>query len=205
MKVLIGTKNKAKINKYSTMLNHLGIEYITLKDMDINLNIEETGNTVEENSIIKAKEYYKIVNMPVITDDSGLIIDKLPKEKQPGIFVRRYKGKEISDEELIKIYSKELENIGGNSEGTFNIAITVIDSNGKIFTKLTKHKRFFVSKPSKERVEGYPMNSLIYDKDKNLYLSEEHNNDIKKVYKNNSFEEEYKFLEKILGGKNNGK
>lgn len=205
MIVLIATNNKAKISKYSTILKSIGIDYITLKDMNINVKIEEIGNTVEENSIIKAKEYYKLSNMPVIADDSGLNIDKLPKEKQPGIFVRRYKGQEVSDEELIEIYSKELEIVGGESEGTFNIAISVANSSGEIFTKLTKHKRLFVSKPSKERVEGYPMNSLIYDKDKNLYLAEEHNKNIEKVYNNNSFDEEYEFLKKVLGGKNNGK
>ncbi|MNT29309.1 Non-canonical purine NTP pyrophosphatase [compost metagenome] len=205
MKVLIATKNKAKISKYSAMLEKIGIGYTTLEELEISNNIEETGNTVEENSEIKAKEYYRLSNMPVIADDSGLIIDKLPIDKQPGIFVRRYMGKELSDEEIINIYSKEIEEVGGESEGTFNIAITAINEFGQVFTKLTKHNRLFVSKPSKSRVEGYPMNSLIFNKNKNMYLADEYNNNIKKVYNNNSFGEEYEFLKKIFKGENNGK
>lgn len=204
MKVLIATKNKAKISKYGTMLEQIGIEYITLGDLKISNIIEETGNTVEENSIIKAKEYYRLSNMPVIADDSGLFIDKLPIEKQPGIFVRRYNGKELSDEEIINMYSKEIEEVGGESEGTFNIAITAINEIGQAYTKITKHKRLFISKPSETRVEGYPMNSLIFNKEKNMYLADEHNN-VKKVYNQNSFNEEYEFLKKVFKGENNGK
>ena len=81
MEILIATKNEAKIKKYSTMLNVLGIEYKTLKDFDINIEVEESGNTPKENSIIKAKVYYKAFNMPVLVDDSGLILDKLPSKR----------------------------------------------------------------------------------------------------------------------------
>ena len=97
MKVLIATKNKGKIEKYSGILEHLGIEYCTLEDMDLNIEINENGKNTTENAIIKAKAYYEKVQIPVLTDDSGLIIDKLPEEKQPGVFVRRHNGRELSD------------------------------------------------------------------------------------------------------------
>ena len=53
MKVLIGTNNKAKIKKYSTILNELQIEYCTPEDLKLNMDIAETGTTPEENSKIK--------------------------------------------------------------------------------------------------------------------------------------------------------
>lgn len=197
MKVLIGTNNAGKIKKYSEMLNELNIEYCTLKDLNINLDIEETGNTVEENSKIKAKKYYNAVKIPVIADDSGLELDNLPTEMQPGIYVRRHNGKELTDEEIIKLYSEEIENIGGETTGAFNIAITVIDENGKEYTKVTKHQRLFVSKPCKERTKGYPMNSLIYDKEKQKYLAQ--NYDKETILNENKFaQEEMKFIEKSL-------
>ena len=102
MEILIATKNEAKIKKYSTMLDVLGIGYKTLKDFDYDIDVEETGSTSKENSIIKANAYYKAFKMPIIVDDSALILDKLPPEKQPGVFVRRSNdGRRMSDEEMI--------------------------------------------------------------------------------------------------------
>jgi len=200
MEILIATKNEAKIKKYSTMLNTLGIEYKTLKDFDINIEVEETGNTPKENSIIKAKAYYEAFSMPVLVDDSGLILDKLPPEKQPGVFVRRHNGKELTDEEIINLYSKEIEEVGGKTTGAFVISITIIDDNGKIYTNEKKHERLFVYRPCKERNKGYPMNSLIYNEETGEYLAQIYEG--KNIYKGNSFENDLEFIKSILGGKN---
>ena len=97
MKILIATKNKAKIKKYSTILNELGIDWITINELDNDIDVDENGDTPNENSIIKAKAYYKAFKMAVLADDSGLILDKLPNDKQPGVYVRRHNGKELTD------------------------------------------------------------------------------------------------------------
>lgn len=199
MKVLIATKNEAKIKKYSTMLNTLGLEYLTLKDLKNDIDVEETGNTPKENSIIKAKSYYEVSNMPVLVDDCGLVLDKLPGDKQPGVFVRRAgDGRRMSDEEMIDIYSKEIEAVGGESTGGFVISITIIDKNGQIHTSVEKHDRLFVSKPCKERTPGYPMNSLIYNKESGKYLAQIYEG--KDIYKGNSFERDLEFIKSVLGG-----
>lgn len=201
MKVLIATKNKGKIEKYSTMLKDLDINFLTLNDIDLNIEIEENGNNTTENATIKAKAYYKATDMPVLTDDSGLIIDKLPEEKQPGVFVRRYNGKELSDEEIIDLYSKEIGNVGGESTGAFVISIAIIDEDGNIHTKETKHQRLFVSKPDSNRVPGYPLSSLIYDKKTDMYMTEKKANGVK-IYNESSFKDEIEFIKSVLGGSN---
>lgn len=200
MKVLIATKNKAKIKKYSTILNELNIKWTTLNDLGRDIIVEENGNTPKENSILKAKAYYEAFNMPVLTDDSGLILDKLPKDKQPGVYVRRYNGKELSDEEIITLYSNEIEKVGGETTGGFLIAITIIDGNGDIKTSEVMHERLFVSKPCKERTLGYPMNSLIYNKETKKYLAQIYEG--KAIYKGNSFGKDFEFIKSVLGGKN---
>lgn len=201
MEILIATKNEAKIKKYSTMLNVLGIEYKTLKDFDKDIEVEENGNTPKENSVIKANAYYNTFKMPLLVDDCGLILDKLPIEKQPGAFVRRSNnGKRLSDEEMIEIYSKEIEEVGGKTTGGFVIAITIIDENGDIHTNEEKHDRLFVSKACKERTPGYPMNSLIYDEETEKYLAQIYEG--KNIYKGNSFESELEFIKSVLGGNN---
>lgn len=197
--ILIATKNKAKIKKYSTMLNTLDIKYKTLEDFENDIEVEENGYTPKENSIIKAKAYYEAFNMPVLVDDCGLVLDKLPPEKQPGVFVRRTNdGRRMSDEEMIQIYSKEIEAIGGETTGGFVIAITIIDEKGNIHTNELKHDRLFISKPCKERVPGYPMNSLIYNKEKQRYLAQAYEGE--NIYKGNSFENEVIFIKSVFGG-----
>ena len=199
MEILIATKNEAKIKKYSTMLDVLGIEYKTLKDFESDIKVEENGNTPKENSVIKAKAYYETFNMPILADDSGLILDKLPQEKQPGVFVRRYNGKELSDDEMIEIYSKEIEAVGGETTGGFVIAITIIDENGNVHINEMKHDRLFVAKPCEERTPGYPMNSLIYNKETGKYLAQIYEG--KNIYKGSSFEKDLEFIKSVLGGK----
>lgn len=199
MKVLIATKNKGKIEKYSGILHALGIECRTLEDIDLDIEVNETGNNTTENAIIKAKAYYEKVNIPVLTDDSGLIIDKLPKDKQPGVFVRRHNGRELSDEEIIELYSKEIESVGGESAGAFVISIAIIDKEGNVHIKETEHRRLFVSKPDVNRIPGYPLSSLIYDKENNMYMTEKKKNGIK-IYTQSTFGEEAEFIKSVLGG-----
>ena len=198
MEILIATKNEAKIKKYSTMLNVLGIKYKTLKDFDYDIDVEETGSTSKENAIIKANAYYKAFNMPVIADDSALVLDKLSPEKQPGVFVRRADdGRRMSDEEMIEIYSKEIEKVGGETTGGFVIATSIVDANGNIHTNELKHNRLFVSTPCKERNPGYPMNSLIYDRETNTYLAQIYEG--KNIYKNgDSFGKDFEFIKEVL-------
>lgn len=198
MNILIATKNEAKIKKYSTMLDVLNIKYKTLKDFEDNIEVEENGNTPKENSILKAKAYYEAFEIPVLADDCGLILDKLPPEKQPGVFVRRFNGRKLTDEEMIQIYSKEIEGIGGETTGGFVTSITIIDEKGNIYTTEKKHDRLFVSKPCKERVPGYPMNSLVYNKETGKYLAQ--NYEGKNIYKGNSFENDLEFIKSVLGG-----
>jgi len=200
MKVLIATKNKGKIDKYSNILKMLNIEYCTLCDFDIDVNIEETGNTTTENSIIKAKAYYNAFEMPILVDDSGLVIDKLSEDKQPGVFVRRHNGKELSDEEIIDLYSNEIQNVGGESTGSFIISVAIVDEMGNIYTKETKHTRLFVSKPDANRIPGYPLSSLIYDKATGMYMTEKQARGIN-VYQESSFGEEIEFIKSVLGEK----
>lgn len=87
MKFVLATKNKGKIEEFRKMFSHLNIEIISLDKYDID-DIEETGTTFEENSLIKAKAVSEYSNMPTIADDSGLCIEAL--DNKPGIYTARY-------------------------------------------------------------------------------------------------------------------
>jgi len=93
MKIVVATKNNHKVNELKEMLNMPEIEFFTMKDMNIDLDIEENGETFEENAMIKAKALYSALNdetLTVIADDSGLCVDAL--NGGPGIFSARYSG-----------------------------------------------------------------------------------------------------------------
>lgn len=172
MKVLIATTNPGKISIYSTIFEKLGIEWCSLKDFDNLGEVEETGETPRENSIIKAVAYNKITHLPVIANDSGLIVKKFAPDDQPGVFVRRYEGAELSDQQMIDIFSQKLCQVGGKSKSYFDVSLTIIDENGKLFNKSFKSKRLMVSSPSKVVVKGLPLRSLDYSKKHKKYMSE---------------------------------
>lgn len=88
MKVLAATGNKGKIREFSQILSPLGFETVSPKDIGIDIDPEETGTTFAENALIKAQAFMQAANMPVIADDSGLMVDFLGGA--PGIYSARY-------------------------------------------------------------------------------------------------------------------
>lgn len=172
MKVLIATTNLGKVLIYKQAFDELGIEVCSLKDLNININVEENGKSEVENAIIKAKAYHKLTGLPVLANDSGLVIDKFSSDNQPGLLVRRYKGKELSDKEMLDIYIEKLNEVGCSSTGHYNVGLAIIDNQGNLFSKEFKPQRFFINKPSKTIIKGIPLSSLCFDTKTKKYLSE---------------------------------
>lgn len=89
MKLLFATTNPAKVRKYKKALEEKEIELITLKDLDFELNIEESGKNAIENAYIKAKAYYDATKIPTIGMDNSLFIEELTEEDK-----KQYKKKD---------------------------------------------------------------------------------------------------------------
>lgn len=85
MEMIFATNNQNKLKELKAIFNNDDIK--CLKDLDINIDIPETGKTFYENALIKAKAIYNITHEPVIADDSGLIFDEL--KDWPGIYTNR--------------------------------------------------------------------------------------------------------------------
>lgn len=96
MEIFIATANEHKVAEFKAMLEPLGYQIKSLKDLDENVEIEENGQTFEENALIKARYVAKRYYVPAISDDSGLEIDAL--NKQPGIYSARFLGRDTSYE-----------------------------------------------------------------------------------------------------------
>ena len=126
-KLLIATNNQKKLKELSAILIDLGFECVTLRDMGLDIDPEETGTTFAENSYIKAKCGMEASGLPCIADDSGLAVDAL--DGAPGIYSARYC--EGTDEDRVAFLLKNMENVADSDRtARFVSAITCVFPNG---------------------------------------------------------------------------
>lgn len=136
MEIIVASNNKGKIIEYKRMLAPLGFEVFSQGEKNIDIDVEETGSTFEENASIKAHAIYDLTHTSVIADDSGLCVDYLNGE--PGIYSARYKGLKTESERRKSIL-EELDGIE-NRKATFYCCICYIDSFGKESTVVGEYK-----------------------------------------------------------------
>ena len=105
MKLLYGTGNPAKAAAMQNRIAGLGIELISLQDLQAQgveiPDVPETGNTPLENARQKAHSYYESFRMPVFSCDSGLYFEDVPEAVQPGVHVRTVNGVCLTDEQML--------------------------------------------------------------------------------------------------------
>ena len=90
MKLVLATKNRHKIEEMTAILMGLDVEIITKDAYPDFPDVDETGATLEENAILKAKAIYEFTGLPSMADDSGLEVDAL--DGIPGVNSARYAG-----------------------------------------------------------------------------------------------------------------
>lgn len=173
MKYLLATTNKAKIRYYGTKLKERGIEIVTLEDINIECDVDETGKNPIENAIIKASAYHKLSGMPTIALDEGLFLDGVPDSIQPGTHVRRINGKRLTDIEMIEYYIDLVNKYGENGilKGYFLKGVAIVNQNDT-YTFDYKANRCFTNKQSKIIDEGYPLASIQIISSLNKFKSE---------------------------------
>jgi Ham1 family len=135
--LLLGTNNKAKIERYQKFLNvDKNLELITIKSLkNYNLipNIEEIGNSELENAQIKAKAYYEYFDLPTISEDSGFYIVGLSENLQPRKNVKGIAGVTDDTEPEIKFklmtdfYSEITNQFGGEVPAYFLDVYSIYD------------------------------------------------------------------------------
>ena len=180
MKVLIGTTNPSKVTRFAEFLPDCGIEFLTLKDLGITAEPDETGRNPEENARIKAAFYGKFCDR-VICNDSGLYFDSIPMDdpRQPGLNIRRPKGKRLNDEEMIEYYSSLISELGGKTLAYYIDGIAVY-RNGNVMSYLDEQGKaaafYMVDQPSPNRHPGWPLDSLSLNRNTLTYCTDHGNN-----------------------------
>lgn len=95
MKMVLASKNPKKMKEMNEILSGMGVEVCLQSDVGIDIDVEETGTTFEENSLLKAKAVMEASGLPAIADDSGLCVDAL--NGAPGVYSARYGGDGLDD------------------------------------------------------------------------------------------------------------
>lgn len=127
MDIIIASNNKGKISEYRNILGGLGYNVYSQSEKGIDIEVEETGTTFEENAILKAQAIYDKTQACVLSDDSGLEVEALNNE--PGIYSARYKGL-TTDEARRRAILEELEG-KTNRKAKFTCCICYIDEEGE--------------------------------------------------------------------------
>lgn len=180
MKVLLGTTNSAKVKRFAEFLPDSGIEFLTLKDLGITAEPQETGATPEENARIKAAFYGQYCDH-VICNDSGLYFEGLPLDdpRQPGLNIRTPWGRRLDDEEMIEYYSQLIHSLGGRVLAYYLDGIAVYRQ-GKVESYLDERGKaaafYMVAQPSANRHPGWPLDSLSLNKNTMTYFTDKGNN-----------------------------
>ena len=198
MKVLFATTNPAKVNKYKKALEDKGIELITIKDLEVNLPINENGKNAIENAYIKAKTYYEATKIPTIGMDNNLFIENLPEEKQPGTYVRRINGKELNDEEMIEHYTNLVKEADEKLMAKWVYGMVVCSDKGTAEFSWTKEHFYFVDTPSKKRNPGYPLDSISIIPEFNKYLVDLTEEDKNQYRKKDNIDDVVDFIRKSI-------
>ena len=131
--LMIATSNAHKVEEFKKMLEPRGIVVKSLLDLEEQFEIEENGTTFEENALIKARSIAKHLDIPVISDDSGLVIDALGGA--PGIHSARYLGKDTDYTTKNTIVLSRLADVTGEARSArFVCAMGLVYPDGKEMT-----------------------------------------------------------------------
>ncbi len=127
MKLIIASNNKGKIREYKDIFEPFGFLVHSQSEENVDLEVEETGTTFEENAVLKARAIYNMCHCCVISDDSGLEVEALGGE--PGLYSARYKGLETEHERRMAV----LKGLEGkeNRNAHFVTCICFIDETGE--------------------------------------------------------------------------
>ena len=135
MKLLLSSRNQKKIKELRVLLEDMveNLEIVSLDDVGFASEIEETGATFEENSLIKAREAMQSCGIATVADDSGLVVDALGG--MPGVMSARYAGEGRSEDACI---DKLLLNLQGVPDyertARFVCVITCCFPDGRVIT-----------------------------------------------------------------------
>lgn len=173
--LLLATHNKAKLEELRLGVKSLekkGIQIVSLNDVKVTKDPEETSKTFRDNAFLKARFYATLTNLPTIADDGGLLIPYL--NNAPGVRSRRWLGYDASDEELIThtlIHLRGVEKAQRTAYLQTCLCFFYPHTKKTVFEE-EKIKGYIAEKPSGRATNGYPFRALFIVEQYNKYYDE---------------------------------
>ena len=132
MKVVLASKNPHKLVEIRKITEKFGMELVLESELGVDIEVEETGTTFEENSLLKAEAVMKATGLPALADDSGICVDALGGE--PGIYSARYGfDPTLDDFGRLQLLLKNMEAVpDGQRQAQFVCVISFVTPDGQV-------------------------------------------------------------------------
>ena len=155
MKFILATKNQKKLKELRRILEPIGCQVISEKELDSPLEeVVEDADTFEGNALLKARSAMKLTGLAAIADDSGLCVDAL--DGAPGVYSARYAGEEHDDQKNNEKLLKALEGLPKEKRTAYFVsAVAVVFPNGEEFTVRGKCHGYIANEKQGENGFGY--------------------------------------------------
>ena len=155
MKVVLASKNPHKLVEISKITEKFGFELILQSELGVDIDVQETVSTFEENSFIKAEAVMKATGLPALADDSGIAVDALNGE--PGIYSARYGFDErLDDWGRLLLLLKNTEQVpDGQRQAQFVCVITMVTPEGQVIQARGEIHGELLRQPRGENGFGY--------------------------------------------------
>ena len=155
MKIVLASKNPHKLVEISKITEKFGFELILQSELGVDIDVEETGTTFEENSYLKAEAVMKATGLPALADDSGIAVDALNGE--PGIYSARYGFDDsLDDWGRLQLLLKNTENVpDGQRQAQFVCVITMVTPEGQVIQARGEIHGELLRQPVGENGFGY--------------------------------------------------
>ena len=155
MKVVLASKNKHKLIEISKITEKFGFELVMESELGLDIDVEETGSSFEENSFLKADAVMKATGLPALADDSGIAVDALNGE--PGIYSARYGFDDsLDDWGRLKLLLKNTEQVpDGKRQAQFVCVITMVTPDGNVIQARGEIHGELLREPRGENGFGY--------------------------------------------------
>lgn len=132
MRVVLASHNKHKLEEISKITEQFNMELVLQSELGVDIDVEETGTTFEENSFLKANAVMQATHLPALADDSGIAVDALNGE--PGIYSARYGFDDsLDDWGRLQLLLKNTEQVpDGQRQAQFVCVITMVTPEGQV-------------------------------------------------------------------------
>jgi XTP/dITP diphosphohydrolase len=169
MRLLVATNNPGKVREYQDLLAGLNVELYGLTDLSITTEVDETGQTFEENARIKAAAYSRMSGLLTLADDSGLEVEALGQA--PGVYSARYAGKGATDADRYRKLLAALDGVPWEKRAArFRCVIALAWPDGRIETFQGRCEGVIAFEP--KGTNGFGFDPVFYMPEYNCTMAE---------------------------------